>query len=238
MSDQDISYYKLRYTFSPDASGNHFSEASSMLGIIGDVSHVSIGFENCDKVGKPTSPHIHFHFSSFSKYDTLKKRIQRYLKDTFQGKRKGNAVYSLKLESVIEDEERFFRYPFKQSRYHPQPEDYTSFCLRRSKLPKGFDLERQTELACEEYERDMGFNLKKLENALKPNTKDKLFKYLDELHAQTPFTSRQDILTHVINYYTQEEKSANRQTIMGFATTAMLKYGLITASQLALEWDN
>lgn len=237
MSDSDISYFKLRYTFTPDTS-KHFQEASSMIGIIGDVSYISIGFENCDKVGKPTSPHIHFHFTSHTKYDTLKKRIQRYLKDTFNGTRKGNSVYSLKLESVVEDETRFFRYPFKQSRFNPQPKPHTDFSRERSRLPNGFDIERQTELACEEYERDIEFNLKKLENVLKPNTKDKLFKYLDKIHADTPFTSRKDILTHIITYYAQEEKSANKQTIIGFTTTAMLKYQLITAEQLSIEWDD
>lgn len=222
--------FKLRYTPLGDFEQKARQFFRSVLPLE-DLAFCVFGFEEKDKCGKPTHPHYHCHFSididKFPKVNigSLRKKIQRFLKDC-QDVRKGNAVYSLTLENDVLEPERFFRYPLKQG---------GRVFVNWEKLPEGFDLELQTVLASEEYHRMVQENLKKLDKLLQPNTKDKLFEYLDELKI-TPQTPKVKILEFIINYYAQEEKSLNKQTAMGYLNTALIKYGIQTPQQMAEEW--
>jgi hypothetical protein len=62
---------------------------------------------------------------------------------------------------------------------------------------------------------------------------NKLFKYLDGIHNETPFKTEIDILTSILKYYVQEGKPADKETIMGDKVTALLRYKLITPEQSA-----
>lgn len=225
-----IQYFKLRYTPLGEFEQKARSFFRSVLPIE-NLTSLVFGFEENDKCGKPTHPHYHCHFSlDAEKYPkvnigSLRKKIQRFLKDSAD-ERKGNAVYSLCHEDDVKDEKRFFRYPFKQG---------GRVFLNWEILPEEFDLVMELALAREEYDRMVEDNLKKLDKMLRPNTKDKLFQYLDECKI-TPETPKVKVLELILYYYTREEMSANRQTIMGYLNTSVLRYGIETIEQMAEDW--
>lgn len=225
-----VEYIKLRFTIDEQQKARTFFR--SILPIE-DLDVCVFGFESKDKNGKPTHPHYHCHFAvdteKHPKVNTgsLRKKIQRFLKDS-EDERKGNAVYSLTQEKDVLEPQRFFRYPFKQG---------GRTFLNWEKLPEDFDIDMQIALAEEEYARMVEQNNKKLDKLLRPNTKDKLFEYLDECKI-TPQTEKVQILKLILIYYNREEMSANKQTIMGYLNTAMLRYKIQTEEEMAKEWLN
>lgn len=227
-----IEYFKLRYTPMDGKDAQHEGRRffRNILPIE-DLEYCTFGYEEVDKCNKPTHPHFHCHFAidseKYPKVNTgsLRKKIQRFLKDS-EDDRKGNAVYSLSQEKDVKEPFRILRYPFKQ-----KGRVFTNW----EKLPEDFNLEQQILLSYEEWSHRVDENNKKLEKSLAPNTKDKLFEYLDTLKF-TPSCSKKDILKFIIKYYAQEEKSMNKQTCLGYLNTALIKYGIMNEEEMADEW--
>lgn len=234
MNDMDISYIKFRYTFLSNANVLQVSsELQSLLYSKIDMFRV-LGIERLDKLGEVTHTHLHIHFMTTEKHSAIVKRLQRYFKENDE-QRKGNVLYSCKLLESVDDVNRFLRYPLKQCKFF-NSEVEVRYCKERSKFPDDFDYDLQCELASEEYDRMVKFNVKKRDDALLPNTKDKLFEYLDGVHDLKPFQSKLQILESILIYYNQEEKSANQSTIMGYLNTALMRYSLMSPLEMAKKW--
>lgn len=227
----ELQIFKLRYTFPEGTTKDeHVDLARKFFSLTHpeNLKYCTFGYETLDKLGKPTHPHAHCHFAtdcSKFKIGSLRKAIQRYFKDIGET-RKGNSVYSLGIPEDVLDTFRVLRYPYKQR---------GRFLTNWEKVPVDFDVTTETELANEEWLRAVDRNNKKLDQSLQPNTKDKLFEYLDEIKI-TPQTPKTKILEFIIIYYTQEEKSLNKQTALGYLNTALIKYGIQTPEEMANEW--
>jgi len=228
----ELQYFKLRYTFPEGTTKDeHYSLARQFFANLKleSLVYCTFGYETLDKLGKPTHPHCHCHFAIDQSYPvkigSIRTALQRYLKQ-IGDTRKGNCVYSLGIPEDVLDTFRVLRYPFKQK---------GRFCESWEKVPVDFNVITETELANEEWLRAIDRNNKKLEQSLQPNTKDKLFEYLDEMKI-TPQTPKIKILEFIIIYYSQEEKSLNKQTALGYLNTALIKYGIQTPLEMANEW--
>lgn len=234
MDYTDYKFYKFRYTLSEDLGDNYrqIMYLQSLL-LPEDGEYVATGgFEKLNKFNEPTHAHIHIHFGCKSRtLGGMRKALQREFKNRGET-RKGNALYSLTEESDVIDVNRFLRYCWKQG---GRITDSTGLL---EKLPKDIDIDLETKLAKEEQERMWEFNRKKQDESMRPNTKDKLFEYLDGLHKKAPFLCKRSILIKIMEYYNQEEKSANKSTIIGYLQTAIWRYKLETFEQTADIWLN
>lgn len=202
------------------------------------VTYFTAGYEEQDKCGEPTNPHIHLHFESVKQIGTLRKSFQRLfgkeLKEFTVG-RKGNNLYSLTLEDDVKDRDRFFRYPLKQNSKHK----FHAYLQKQTLpfAPPDFDRELQQIVANDEWNRDIDFNLekrRKLENTTK--RKDELFDYLELRFENSHSPSRRELLLAIIEYYAQEKLSANRATIMGYFQTALWHFQIEQLSETADRW--
>lgn len=245
MDEDNHIYVKFRYTFNEDEQHAEAAmpKISELLGIIttdqrsyhSRVKYITIGVEQLDKCGENTKKHMHIHMLIDDKLASMRKRLQRYFISVDE-KRKGNVLYSLTEEEDVKDPVRFFRYVFKQSGNTAYPLENRILCKHQI-YPPDFDVRLQCTIAYEEWMRDCEFNTKKKNDALKPSTKDMLFEYLDKINDTVgKFKTKIEILTAILQYYMQEEKSANQATIMGYLNTALLRYGLMTPEQMAELW--
>lgn len=214
--------YKFRYTLAEEqvqrykhAHQSVISEVVELLtsDIEREFTIVTIGYEELNKLGQPTHPHVHIHFRSELTLGTLRKRFQRkYQLDS----RKGNPLYCLSQEEDVQDEQRFFRYPWKQG----------GRIKRLEKIPKEWDTKVMLACAAEEQHKQWDLNKKAEEKRNQPSTKDKLFEYLDNIREE--LKDEKSIFLKVCEYYNQEEKSANMATIKGYIQTALWRYELET----------
>lgn len=234
-----MNYYKFRFTASPDSDilsqSNIRATTSEFLGLLAvDAELYSWGVETMDKFGDLTHTHIHIHFCCDVKIGTLRKRFQRWRESDqgaqWSGGRTGNVLYSLTQENDVLDLLRFFRYPFKQ---YSEPELISTV---NQKFPPKFNVIEQSKLAHEEWKRHVDMNRKKRDELLRPVTRDKIFEYLDGLFKEGPPPSRRDLLLALMRFYAQEERAANKQTMIGYAQTAMWRYGSETFEDTANRW--
>jgi len=225
----ELHFLKFRYTFNEGISlAEQMSASVTCLGLLTDNAVMrSVGIERLNNLGRPAQPHVHIFFATTTKIGALRKAFTR--SDLYKNSngRKANSLYSLTEEDDVKDENRFFRYVFKENRDFP---------MKYQKLPESFNFEIEAACAKEERELQIERNLKSEAKNLAPSTKDKLFEYLDGLNEQSKFTTKLQILMKIIEYYTSEEKSLNHSTTMGFLNTALIRYGILTIEQLALEW--
>lgn len=233
-----MNYYKFRFTASPD--DDIFSQdkiratIGEFLGLLANDSELyTWGIETMDKFGDLTHKHVHIHFCCDVKIGTLRKRFQRWRESElgvrWSGGRTGNVLYSLTQEEDVLDLKRFFRYPFKQV------SERELISTVNQKFPPNFNLYEEVGLAHEEWKRHVDMNRKKRDDLLKPVTRDKIFEYLDEKFKDRQTTKR-DILIALMQFYADEERAANKQTIIGYTQTAMWRYGVETFSDTADRW--
>lgn len=214
--------YKFRYTLA-ESQVERWEAAyqpvlNEIVGYLTDNIHeefslVTMGYENLNKLSQPTHPHLHIHFRCELTVGTLRKRFQRrYNLDS----RKGNPLYCLSHEEDVQDEQRFFRYPWKQG----------GRIKRLEKIPTEWDTKVMLACAAEEQHKQWDLNKKAEEKRNQPSTKDKLFEYLDAIREE--LKDEKSIFLKVCEYYNQEEKSANMATIKGYIQTALWRYELET----------
>lgn len=228
--DDEWQFYKFRYTFKVDENPRSKFHLLGLL--IGDTDeyYASAGIEKLNKLNETTHTHIHIHFAlkNGRTLGAIRKAFQRF-RGSDDETRKGNELYSLVEEPDVKEMNRFFRYAWKQGGRVGKDNGF------REKLPVGLEVELEIALAIEEQKRMWEFNIKKRDTSLKPNTKDKLFEFLNtKFEDKKP--SELELLTAICDYYNGEDKSANQSTCMGFLQTAMWKFGLETTGQTAERW--
>jgi len=146
--------------------------------------------EKLDSKGKPTSPHIHIHMESDRelKKDTLQKWIRTELGAS------GNKAYCVQVFSDVDDEDRWFRYCFKEK---DSP--------RHSKGFSESEIRDMTLLAQDEREQQVKLNLKteaELEN--KHQFRDKMFKHMRLNHPD--ISDEEEVFELIGNYYRSQNK--------------------------------
>lgn len=239
-------FFKFRFTLPDRELFPRFDDCLMQLLKVLDICEGgkakwwSIGYEELNGYGEESKPHFHIHFASLHREATLRKRLQvLFKKDDFVEWTvglKGNRLYSLccvdEEEGGVRDLNRFFRYPFKQVL-----EQHRAYEINPvwHMLPEDFDLRTQTLIAHDEWTRDVEFKKKARERAEAPTTKDKLFEWLDGRVGDAP-TSKRGLLLLIIEFYAQEEKSANKQTMLGYLQTALWRYKVETFEETADKW--
>lgn len=220
-------YYKLRYTFNNDIQ--ELDDKKEVINRLNDFKHNELpewiaklemidylyGIEELDKFGDATKIHIHIHFTSDKDCGTIRKWLTRRWKEQGDDRTRA-ALYSLKQEEDVKENDRFFRYVLKQK---SQP--YKNFM--GCGLIKDLTLEKLNEmrlLAHEEWNTLVEVNRKKREKELKKDsTYDKICKYLED----KKISGQYDIATHILDFYMEEGMSINTNTIAGYVLT----YGMI-----------
>lgn len=226
----EYKFFKFRYTLADGDIPRAKMYLQAYFLNESEEYYAACGYETLNKLNENTHPHLHMHFVVKGKtIGAIRKALQRDFKSQNE-KRKGNVLYSLSEEEDVKDVNRFLRYVWKQGGRQSREAGF------RESLPADMDVDLEVALAREEQERMWEFNKKKQAEALRPSTKDKLFEYLDGLNEQNKFSSKREILIKIMEYYNSEEKSANKQTIMGYLQTALWRYQMETFEETATEW--
>jgi hypothetical protein len=244
MSTYD-NFYKLRITLTTSGIDNvfHPRETFPVTQMIQKFIHkfkiknCTGGIEKTNKKGNPVPEHIHFHFEFPQHDDTA--NPHRNLKNYFQKQipsLKGNKIWSFPAPALIDDTYRFLRYPLK---IHPM------LCLFKTD-DEDFNYADQSRLSQLEYadvvERNQAYEAKQAD---KTCLFDKLETYLTEKITErcnpeeTPFISEhgkskmtQELVFHLtMDFYSEQKKPINAQTINGYVITYLLRNGYITNTQ-------
>lgn len=201
-----------------------------------NLKYYTGGFETLNGYGEPVTPHFHFHFRFTTCNSDPKRTIGEYIKKSaltyFQMTIKGTKRWCLQLVEEPDDEERFFRYPFKISpisRLINFPTNITDHEAQQRHLHE------QVALAQDEQKRRVLANCIARERTRDRVTfKDRLFKYLDDTFMLLSDPDPLHIPAHkyiwlaVLQYYQQEDKPINFETIRGYTKLYQLQKRWIT----------
>lgn len=218
-----MNHIKIRYTFSENPTKDIIISKLTWLMCITDYRVCTAGFETKNKLGETTHSHIHFHCHTEKSIGAIRKAMQRQFKEDDE-KRKGNQLYSCCVEEDVKDDNRFFRYPWKQG----------GRITREGMREPDLELKMEIALAEEEYARMVEFNQKKVEKSLAPNTFDKLEEYI----SNKCVNNVEDILAHIDEYYLENKLSMNVSTMAGYGLTLGRKLNLITKKEMIQKMLN
>lgn len=236
LSECDI-YYKFRYTFDDNCEDNNSRKTvvdlllSKLKRFILNGKFVA-GIENFKSGMEAAKPHVHIHFVSRTKKDTIVKHLKRSCKkdqdDGYGNMFHGNRCYSLGVEINV-NENKFFRYPLKQQK------DETH---RMVKYGEYFSKERIITLRDEAYA--VWITSCEIQNAKKEKKEDndclseRLYFYLDKLDN---LDNDLKIKVAIQKFYIEEEKKPfNKTTALGYFYNYKIMRGRMTHEQLAFLW--
>jgi len=226
-------YYKFRYTFREDEKDIKGQKDTcryilSLLKKFIILNKFTLGIE-CFKSGmEEAKPHVHIHFVSRTKKDTIIKSLKRADINDGCNLFHGNRCYALGIEVNV-NEDKFFRYPFKQ-----QKGDTYRYTIFGSFI----NSERAGTLRDEAYavwitacEIQNKKNEKKEDN---DQLSDRLFNYLDKLDN---LDSDIKIKVAIQKFYIDEEKKPfNKTTALGYFYNYKISRKLMTHEELAKLW--
>lgn len=211
-------YVKFRYTL-----GDGENKKSSMFySLFEKASIITVGYEEKDKLGKPTHPHLHYHMLIDDKIANIRGRLKTYFKANDES-RSGNELYSLSQEKDVIDHNRFFRYVWKQGGRVRGIEKLGGL--------KDFNVDVEIKCAMEEYARSCQFNNDKLDRSTRANTYDKIVALL----LDNPPTTIKQVIDRIRDFYIKEGLACNASTIAGYATTYSLGHGLMDPEAFSLK---
>jgi len=197
-----------------DASENKLNAVTSFKTVFAHAKVMTIGYEEKDKLGNPTHPHIHMHMLIDDKIANIRGRLKTVFKTDGEA-RKGNELYSLAEEKDVLDVNRFFRYVWKQGGRIKKSEVLGDLI--------DFDPEIEIKCAIEEYSRSVQYNNDKVDRSCRANTYDKI----KLLFIEKPPTSLRQVVDDIRDFYIKEGLACNASTIAGYATTYSLSVGLL-----------
>jgi len=213
-------YIKFRYTLEVGCP-HHLKQLKA--GLIQDYIDIItpvfmvIGYETKNKLGEETHPHIHIHFTTDKKVETIRKALTRKWKDEHETRTRA-ALYSLKQEDDVKDQDFFFRYPLKQG---------NNIFDKYNLYPPTFDKEIQIKCANEYYNTSVTINRAKMEKELnKTSTFDKLQEFLDPLELKTT----NEVISKTYDFYLENKMAMNVNTIHGYCITYCCLNNLIEKS--------
>lgn len=216
-------FYKYRYTFHKTEQDlgdqktkfrliYNFIKSHYLIGdkIVGGIEHYTKGMIK-------TKPHIHIHFVSKSKADTIRKGLMREY-DMI------GRCQSCKAEVCV-DESKFWRYPLKQQ----------SGETKIGVLISGFSQEEaknMVEVAYACWKMSAEIAIGKVEKKLERSSKDRLFAYLDtqsyfeEINKGLVSLKQSYIIGY--KYYVENEDTFCVKTVEGYINSYLLQKNLIS----------
>lgn len=228
-------WYKLRITLDdttydpamPAGKYRRFYETAREFKEIIDnyaLGKIVGGLEVQNKLGEWTFPHVHFHFTSYTKKDTLVKQLKRIYHRLYDEALVGNKKYSCKIETDV-NMERFFRYSLKQ--YEAiEP-------IIEHNLCSGFttsELEAFRKVAHAQYQLGIEVNQTKADKREIATTKfSRACLKLDKIENPTKL----DIALGIQEVYLNDESPINNNTIAGYTLAYCLKRGIISKEKNA-----
>jgi len=231
LSQCDI-YYKFRYTY-PENDNDLRGQKLTLKILIRYLQKFIIkgkfvaGIEHFKSGMEDAKPHVHIHFVSRTKKDTIVKSLKRADKTDDFNLFHGNRCYSLGIEVNV-NEDKFFRYPLKQQKGD------TYKCVQYGNY---FTQEKIIEMALEAYAvwiTACEINVKKKEKKEdNDQLADRLFNYLNKQILDTDLS----IKINIQKFYIDEEKKPfNKATALGYFYNYKISTKRMTHEELAALW--
>lgn len=201
-TEQEISIFQSIFRFIKD---NYCAGVK----IVGGIEHYTKGFI-------AAKHHLHIHFYTKDKGDTIRKGLARAMPEHFIGR-----LQCAKMEVLARDEDKLFRYPLKQqkneSKVHAQWLGFTKE-----------EIQTLRDVAYECWLQGAEIHINKLEKKIERNSEDRLFAHLDKKQELEKFTSYHEVIKYSMIYFAEYETVFNRQTIIGYTDKWMLLREVIT----------
>lgn len=172
--------------------------------------------EILDKLGNYTRPHLHLHFVSTKKDDTIRTSLKREYFAQNDEILKGNNLYSMKFETFIDDD-RFYRYPLKQLETLDTP-------LNLTPPRQGLDVLRQVALA----QWKLGCEINQSKKTKQEPSPDLYQRMCCKIEKPEKPTTKYSVALGMLEFYLNENRPINNQTIQGYIKTYCLQNGIIS----------
>lgn len=211
-------YYKYRYTF-PSTDWEDLRDRKNRFENIFNYikEHYSTGtqivggMEEYTKGMVATKPHIHIHFISKHKSDTIRKGLMREF----------NMIGRCQCckPEVIVDTAKFWRYPLKQQKEQ----------TKKHFKVIGFDaltVGVMIDVAYSCWKQAAEIAVNKVEKKLERTSKERLFAYLDDLLID--FKSIKQVCCMAYCYFQEHEESVCVRTIDAYVNLYILKKGYLS----------
>lgn len=183
-----------------------------------DKEQVTSGFEVRNKKGENCKAHIHICFKSTHVKQSIDRTIKRYLTDTYDQEVVGNQCKMFKEWTNLRCDSSFWRYPLKQK--------------LNINVCNGFpitQLQHWHQVAHECYLKTVEVNQAKLD---KSDNSDTLFERVYNQILKQDIKEQSEVARTFINYYLNENKPLNMQTIRGYTLTTSVKLGILPIETL------
>lgn len=216
-------YYKYRYTFPSNADWsdlhdriNRFKNIFNFIKSRYSIGNIVGGMEEYTKGMVSTKPHIHIHFMSKHNSDTIRKALMREFEMI-------GRCQCCKAEVIINDVNKFFRYPLKQQKNE----------TKKYYLYSGFsqqEIEVMIDIAYECWRQCAEIAVHKIEKKLEKTARDRLFCYLDNL----PFVFKNIKQSYCIayQYFVENEETLCLKTVNAYMNIYLAKNKHITYEEL------
>jgi len=228
MTDKGQKTYHLKFRFDYIEELDNYCNAthqviSTLTG--GAVPYTgTVGVETLNALGARIKPHLHYHFETFEKPDTIRARVKRAYPDR-------KRFYTLKEEQDVIDRDRFYRYCHKQ--IEPINLDVHLESYRRVKLPDNYDVVLQNQLAFEEWTKSRDIMTEKnKENLSRLTVYEKILILIKSDNPELTTVSQCKL--YVLDYYTRHNIPPQKQKIIDMAMGISLSRGIITQAQYLL----
>lgn len=229
--------YHLRFTFSDQDKDLKCLESKSFINRC-KLIHMSLltkispyfynnqytsGFEVRNKLGN-CKAHIHVCFKSTALKNTIDKAIKRHLSDNYDQEVVGNQAKMFKEWTQLRDENKFWRYPIKQTL---DPTKCNGFSKEY--------LEQQHQIGKDTYAIGQEVAQAKLD---KRDNLDTLFLrvYNKLKKSQIQPKNPREIADHFVQFYLDEDRPLNKTVIQGYVLLASVKLGIKTKQELLDDW--
>lgn len=219
----DLPYYcKYRYTFHKDHTlDQQIKIAKNIIKHISDKwlvdKKIVAGIEHYTKGMLATKPHLHIHFVTKTKSDTIRKGLLH--SQNLQAGR----CQCVKNEVLVQVD-KFFRYPLKQQK--GESKKWFSFA--------GFEKDEvqiMLDVAYECWIQSAQISINKMEKKIERTSEDRLFYVLDKYYETETPANLHDVIKVSINYFIDNEPTFNYSTILGYTEKYLLSKNKITLSQ-------
>lgn len=204
-------FCKYRYTFKKDEQNLEVQQdilkrfCQFIRETYAEGNRIIGGIEHYTKGMILTNAHIHIHFVSKHKSDTIRKGMARRF-DLI------GRCQACKPEVILDSEAKFWRYPLKQQKGD----------TARGNFVSGFDKEEmrvEAEVAYQCWRQAAEVAVNKVEKKLERTSQDRLFAFLESLGI---LENEEAYVCAALEYYAENEESFCFKTIEGYAQKYML----------------
>jgi len=215
-----VFYYKYRYTFQNDEVDDLERQkivarqmCENLMKFSTDGRYTA-GIEHFTKSMQACKPHLHVHFLSREKADSIR-RAQARLFDL-----KGRCQACI--PDVIVTEEKFFRYPLKQQ--DGDSRRWSSYSKAHFTKEQMIHM-RDVAYSC--FIQSAEVMVGKLEKKIERTTEDRLYHQLDRAYEldEECFPMYYDVLKYGLAYWAENELTFNYSTITGYIDKYLLTRG-------------